>query len=252
MSMQFEGKSVLITGGASGIGLLSGKCFAKEGAKVALSDLNKDGLDAAVSEIKEFTDNVIGIVTDVTNYSDVKHACDETVEKFGSIDILIACAGGAETRLKGIYDIFYNLPIEVIDFGIDLNLKGAIYFDHAVMKQMEKQHSGVIINLGSITGYEGAATNIAYAASKSALMNGVVKSLALAGEKIGVRALCIAPGPVLTRPGMAHMKTLLGRAAQTQEIADLIMYACSDKGAFMDGTTIMIDGGRAVMENRQY
>ena len=115
---------------------------------------------------------------------------------------------------------------------------------------MEKQNSGVIIVIGSVTGREGSASNIAYSASKSALMNGVVKSLALAGSKFGVRACCVAPGPVLTRPGMANMKTLCGRAAETQEVVDLIMYLVSDKAAFINGSTIHIDGGRGVMPNK--
>ena len=136
------------------------------------------------------------------------------------------------------------------DFGIDVNLKGAIYFDHAVMQQMAKQNSGVIIHLGSITGEEGCSVNIAYAASKSALMNGVTKSIALAGAKYNIRTVCVAPGPVLTRPGMANMKTLLGRAAEPQEIVDMIMYAASDKCAFLNGTTILMDGGRNVMRNK--
>lgn len=243
-------KTVLITGGASGMGLLLGMCYAKEGAKVVLVDINEETLNRCVSEIEAYPAEVIGIPVDVRNYEQVCRARDIAVEKFGSIDILINCAGGAETRLCGVGGEFKDIPIDVYDYGIDLNLKGVLYFDHAVMAQMAKQNSGVIIHIGSITGEEGCASNIAYSAAKSALMNGMTKSVALAGAQYNVRCICIAPGPVLTRPGMASMKTLAGRAADPQEIVDLIMYVASEKGAFINGTSILIDGGRNIMRNK--
>ncbi len=244
-------KTVFISGGASGIGYLCGECYAKEGANVVLLDINEKALNECVEKIKEITDNVMGCVVDVLDYAQVERARDEAVARFGSIDILIVTAGGAETRLKNAYaPDFTEVDIEVVDFGLDLNLKGALHVDHAVMRQMAKQGSGVVVNLGSITGEEGCAVNVAYSASKSALMNGVVKSLAMCGGKHGIRAVCVAPGPVLTRPGMANMKTLMGRAAETQEIVDMIMYVASDKGAFITGTTILMDGGRNVLRNK--
>jgi len=248
--MSFQGKTVLITGGASGMGLLSGKCFAREGANVALVDFNQTALDDAVAEIRGITGNVIGCRADVRDYAQAVSACNETVEAFGSIDILLPFAGGAEARIMQAKGDFRELPIEVVDFGLDVNLKGAVYFAHAALQQMAKQMGGVIVLIGSITGEEGSGSNLAYAASKSALMNGVVKSLALCGAKYNVRAFCVAPGPVLTRPAMANMKTLAGRAAEPQELVDMIMYLASEKGAFVNGTTLLMDGGRNVMVNK--
>ena len=243
-------KTVLITGGASGMGLLCGQCYAKEGANVVLVDRNKEALEKCVAEIAAYPANVIGVDIDIRDYEKVCYARDRAVEAFGSIDILICCAGGAECRICGAHEEFFKNPIDVYDFGIDVNLKGALYFDHAVMAQMAKQNSGVIIHLGSITGEEGCAANVAYSASKSALMNGMTKSIALAGAKYNVRCVCVAPGPVLTRPGMAGMKTLAGRAAEPQEIVDLIMFVASEKGAFINGTYILADGGRNIMRNK--
>ncbi len=243
-------KTVLITGGASGMGFLAGKCYAKEGANVVLVDINKDALDSCVAEISTINSNVIGVCIDIRDYEKVCEARDKAVERFGSIDILINFAGGAETRLRGVGGEFQDIPIDVYDFGIDVNLKGALYFDHAVMKQMAKQNSGVIIHLGSIAGQEGDFKDVAYSASKSALMNGMTKSIALAGAKYNVRCVAVAPGPVLTRPGMAGMKTMLGRAAEPQEIVDLIMYVASEKGAFINGVNFLIDGGRDILRNK--
>ncbi|MBQ2757431.1 MAG: SDR family oxidoreductase [Clostridia bacterium] len=246
--MEFLNKTVLITGGASGMGFLAGKCFAEKGANIVLADINKEGLESAVGAVREITANVIGCHTDATKYDQVVACRDEAVKTFGSIDVLIPCAGGAERRILGLEDKnFFEQPISAIDFSIDMNLKAVIYFEHAVMQQMVKQHSGVIIHLGSITGAEGSAGSIGYATSKSALMTGTVKSLARAGAPYGIRACCIAPGPVMTRPGMAGMKTLLGYPAEPQEIVDMMLYLASDKARSVTGTTFLMDGGRYVM-----
>lgn len=249
MEINFTNKVALITGAGSGLGLLCAKCFAKEGAKVVLVDINEEAINSAADEIKAFGGEAIACKVDVTKYDEVKASCDKAIEAYGSVDILVTCAGGSELRICGMSDKqFYEAPIEVLDFGIDLNLKGALYYHHALFPQMIKQCGGVIITLGSITGQEGG--HFAYSASKSALMNGVVKSLALAGEQYGIRAVCVAPGPVLTRPGMAGMRTMAGRAADPQEIVDVILYVASDRGAFINGTTFLVDGGRNVMFNK--
>ena len=240
-------KTVLITGGASGMGLLCGQCYAREGYNVALVDINREMLDEKVAEIAAYPADVIGISIDIRDYAQVEQACKTTWETFGSIDILINCAGGAECRVCHAGGPFHEIPIDVFDWGLDVNLKGAVYFDHAALKYMAEQKSGVIVHLGSITGEEGSPNNVAYAASKSALMTGVTKSIAQAGAPYNVRCVCIAPGPVLTRPGMASMKTLAGRAAEPQELVDMIMYAASDKAAFWNGSTLLMDGGRNVM-----
>ncbi len=251
--MSFQNKTVLITGGASGMGFLCGKCFAKEGAKIVLVDINPEALDKCVAEIAEFQPDVMGCCIDIRDYDKVVGVRDKAVERFGSIDVLINCAGGAETRIcRDWYTegVFHKIPIEVYDWGLDVNLKGAFYFDHAVMAQMAEQKSGVIIHMGSITGEEGSPGAVAYSASKSALMNGMTKSIAQAGAPYNVRCVCIAPGPVLTRAAMAGMKTLVGHAAEPQEIVDMILYVASDKGRSITGTTFLVDGGRNVMFNK--
>lgn len=246
----FQNKTVFITGGASGIGLLSGKCFAAEGANVVLLDINQEALDAAVAEIGS---NAIGIQTDVTKYEQVLAAKEQAVEHFGSIDIVLPCAGGAEGRLANDYTEFKDRDMAIFDFGIDLNLKGAVYAAQVGLQQMAKQNSGVIIFLGSITGVEGGNSGaVAYSCAKSGLITGATKSLAQYGAKYNVRVNCVSPGPVLTREAMAKMETLMGRAAETQEIVDLILYLASDKAAFITGANFLIDGGRNIMPKRKY
>ena len=252
--MEYANKTVIITGAASGMGFLCGKCFAEEGANVVMTDINKEALDEKVAEINALgKGKAIGVQVDVRDYAQVCKARDAAIENFGSIDIMINMAGGAELRmLKSPVSDFKDVPIEVYDWSIDVNLKGTLYFNHAVMPQMVKQQSGVIINTGSITGEEGSAGNIGYAISKSGIMNGMTKSLAQYGANHGIRCCCVAPGPVLTRAAMANMKTMTGKAAQPMEIVNMIMYLTSDKAVSITGTTYFIDGGRAASGHEGY
>ena len=221
------------------------------GGNVVMADINGDILAEKAAEINaEYPSKATAAVCDVRNYDEVCAVRDLAVKAYGSIDVMVNLAGGAETRILRASGEFPDIPIEVYDWGIDVNLKGQFYFGHAVMKQMREQRSGVIINIGSITGEEGCATNVAYSTSKSGAMNGLTKSLALYGSKYGVRCVCVSPGPVLTRPGMAAMKTALGRAAEPMELVNMILYAASEEGSFLDGINILMDGGRNIMRNK--
>ena len=250
--MDFTGKTAISTGAASGMGLLFAQNFAELGGNVVMCDVNKEVLDEKVAEINvKGKGKVLGIICDVRDYAQVCNARDKAVEAFGSIDIMANFAGGTAVRMKGVdrakHPEFPDVPIDVYDWGIDVNLKGPFYFAHAVLKQMREQKSGLIINIGSITGQEGDGYGMDYPTSKAGLMFGLTKSIAQFGAKYGIRCVCVSPGPVLTRPGMANMKTLLGRAAEPQEIVDLCLFIASDKGQFINGENIMIDGGRNAM-----
>ena len=245
--MEFTGRTAMITGGASGMGLLSGKKLAEQGANVALLDVNEEALAAAEAEITAAGGKALALKVDIRKYAEVEAAEKKIVETFGSVDILINAAGGMSGRCCGNCTSFEKLPIEVIDWGLDVNLRGAIYCCRAVLAGMMERKRGVIINFGSVTGEEGGGgPSLDYSAEKSA-MKGMTKSLAILGAPHNVRACCVIPGPVLTRPGMAKMKTLLGRAAEPQEIIDLCLFIASEKGQFINGENIMIGGGRNAM-----
>jgi NAD(P)-dependent dehydrogenase (short-subunit alcohol dehydrogenase family) len=244
--MQFENKVAMITGAASGMGLLSAQKLAEEGAKVVLADVNADAVAVAADAIRGNGGDAIGIPVDVRDYGQVEAAATAALEKFGRIDLLLNCAGGAEGRMLKCGLPFHEMPIEVIDWGLDVNLKGVVYCCRAVLGTMIQQKSGVIINLGSVTGIQGDGYGaVNYSAAKSGII-GLTKSIALCGAPHGVRCCCVSPGPVLTRPGMANMKTRLGRAAEPIEVVNLILYLCSDKAAFITGTNYLIDGGRTI------
>ena len=235
------------------MGLLFAQNFAALGGNVLLCDVNEPVLKEKVEEINaKGPGRAVGVYCDVRDYAQVCAARDKAVEEFGSIDVMANFAGGTAVRMRGVdrtqYPEFPDVPIDVYDWGIDVNLKGPFYFAHAVLKQMREQKSGLIINIGSITGQEGDGYGMDYPTSKAGLMFGLTKSIAQFGAPHGIRCVCVSPGPVLTRAAMANMKTMLGRAADPQEIIDLVLFIASDKGQFINGENIMIDGGRNAMK----
>ena len=250
--MEFKGQVAISTGAASGMGLLFAENFAALGGDVILCDVNEVVLNEKVSEINaRGVGRAIGVVCDVRDYQAVCAVRDRAVAEFGRIDVLANFAGGTAVRMckvdREAYPEFPDVPIDVYDWGIDVNLKGPFYFAHAVLKVMREQKSGLVLNIGSITGAEGDGYGMDYPTSKAGLMYGLTKSIAQFGEAYGIRCVCVSPGPVLTRAAMANMKTLVGRAAEPQEIIDLCLFIASDKGQFINGENIMIDGGRNAM-----
>jgi len=252
IKMNFESKVAISTGAASGMGLLFAQNWANLGGNVVMCDVNENVLKEKVCEINEKgKGKAIGIVCDVRDYNQVLTARDKAVEEFGGIDVMVNFAGGTAVRMRNVdrekHPEFPDVPIDIYDWGIDVNLKGPFYFAHAVLKQMREQKSGLIINIGSITGAEGDGYGMDYPTSKAGLMYGLTKSIAQYGSKYGIRCVCVSPGPVLTRAAMSNMRTLSGRAAEPQEIIDLCLFLASDKGQFINGENIMIDGGRNAM-----
>lgn len=253
--MDFSGQVAISTGAASGMGLLFAQNFAELGGNVAMCDVNEQVLNEKVAEINaKGKGKALAIVCDVRDYNQVCAARDKTVETFGRIDIMLNFAGGSSTRINQVdttvYPEFPDVPIDIFDWGIDVNLKGPFYFDHAVLKQMREQKSGLIINVGSIVGAEGCEMDLDYATSKAGLMYGLTKSIAQYGARHGIRCVCVSPGPILTRAAMAKLRTLAGRAGDPQEVIDLCLFLASDKGKFINGENIMIDGGRNAMCRR--
>lgn len=240
--MEFSGRTAIITGGASGMGLLTGQELAKQGANVVLCDVNAEAVENCAAEIRRNGGNAIGVKVDVRDYNDICAARDLALRTYGSIDILLNSAGGASCRVLQAQGNFADWDVSVIQWGIDVNLKGPLMFCHAVIRTMIEQKRGVIINMGSIDGVTGSFCPD-YSAAKAGMI-GLTKSMALIGALHGVRACCVSPGPVLTRAAMANMKTRLGRAAEPIEVVNLILYLCSDKAAFITGSNHLIDGGR--------
>lgn len=242
--MRFKDRVAIISGAASGMGLRSAQRLAEEGAKVVLTDVDLAAVTACANAICEAGGEAVGAQVDVRDYDQISAAVELAVQQYGTIDLLINCAGGASSRMVGKPVPWYEQAIDVIEWGLDVNLKGALLFSRAVFGLMLEQGRGVIIGLGSVDGVTGSHC-VDYGAAKRGIV-GMVKSLAWLGAEQGVRANAVSPGPVLTRPEMANMKTRLGRAAEPDEIVSLILYLCSDEAAFITGQNFVIDGGRSV------
>lgn len=241
---EFQGRTAIVTGAASGMGLLCAQRLAENGAKVVLADANLDGAQQAAATILRAGGQAAAQQADVRFYEQAQAVAEHALTRYGSVDILINCAGGYGPRILKTDGYFPTMPPDVIDWDIDVNLKGPLHFARAVMMPMIRQRRGVIINVGSTCGSAGHS-GLAYATAKSGVMNGLTKSLAQYGAKYGVRCCCVTPGPVLTRQAMANMPTLLGYAAEPQEVVDLILYLCSDSARSMTGAEYLVDGGRS-------
>ena len=247
--IDFTGKTAVLTGAASGMGRLASEELARAGAAVVMCDINADALAEAAGRINSLGGGrVFPLAVDVRKFADAERAAALAVEKTGRIDIVIPFAGGYEARMCNSHVPFFEQPVEVLDWGIDVNLKGAIYFARACMPAMVKGgNGGAICCLGSTSGFEGDANGAMYGTAKSGLFT-FVKGLALVGAPYGIRAFCVTPGPVMTRPGMAGMKTLLGTQAEPQELVDYILYLCSENGRCVTGSNHVMDCGRLTMK----
>ena len=244
----FKGKTAIVSGAALGMGNLVSRRLARAGAGVLLTDIDLARVAATAREIREAGGSARAMRVDVRQYDAVERAARKAQRVFGRVDLLLNFCGGAPTRVFGRPEPFEQRDPALLEWGIDVNLRGPLFFSRAVFPFMIAGKGGVIVNIGSIDGVTGSGA-VEYSAAKSG-MEGLTKSLAIVGAPHGIRAVCVVPGPVLTRPAMAGMKTLLGRAAEPRELVDFILYLCSEKGAFVTGSCHLVDGGRACLAGR--
>ena len=258
MSKLYEGKVVLITGGAGGIGLASAKKFASEGAKLALVDMNQEVVDKAAKEIENA--EVITFSADVTKEEDVERFVQGTKDHYGRIDVFLNNAG-----VNGKTEDLIDITKENIEQVFAVNVFGVFYGLKHVLRVMKEQKNGSVINMGSIGSWLGSPSMSPYVASKHAVA-GITKSAALEAAEYGVRVNAVAPHAVETEmmrrieanrnpeeaaaSKEAVTSTIpLGRYAQPEEIADLILYLGSDKASYISGTFHRIDGGAAALSS---
>ena len=247
INFDFTGKIAIVTGAASGIGRLTAERFAEMGASIVLTDINQAGIDEVTSGIIAKGGNAIAVAADIRKFDEVSEIRNKAMETYGRIDFLINCAGGASGRINKVKESFRDWPIEALDWGIDVNLKGPMYLTRACIGDMiDGGRGGVILYLGSAVGSRGGNGGSAdYSTAKAGLMFGMTKSMAQYGAPYNIRCNSVSPGPVLTREAMAKTLTLLGRAAEPIEIVNLISYLCSDQASFITGSNYAIDAGRA-------
>ena len=246
--MKLQGKTVLVTGAASGMGKAQGLLFAKEGANVIVADIDKDGLDQVVKEISSNGGQAIGVAGDISKTDDVREIVQKGVEEFGTIDVLSNTAGVLDDFTPSL-----ETSEELWDKIFDVNLKGMFLLTNEVLPYMIEKEDGVIINISSIAGSVAGGGGAAYTSSKHAVV-GYTKQLSLDYGKKGIRANSIAPGAISTgmtkdilkddSPVIETIKdTPAARYGEAEEVAYLALFLASDESKFIHGADIPIDGG---------
>lgn len=241
-----EGKVAIVTGAARGIGKAIALKFASEGANIAFTDLNIDenGL-ATQKEIEAFGVKAKGYASNAANFEDAHNVVTEIVKDFGRVDILVNNAGITRDGLM------MRMTEQQWDMVINVNLKSAFNFIHALTPVMMKQKSGSIINMASVVGVSGNAGQCNYSASKAGMI-GLAKSIAKELGSRGVRANAIAPGFIITDMTAALSEEVkaewakqipLRRGGTPEDVANVATFLASDLSSYVTGQVIHCCGG---------
>ncbi len=251
MAGLLEGKSALITGGARGIGRATALLFAKEGARLVVSDLSAEGASETVALINKAGGQAITHSGDVTNGHVVQAMVDLAVKSFGRLDCAYNNAGISGYQVNAAGKKTADWPEEGFDRMIDVNLKSVWLCMRAELNQMVKQGGGAIVSTASIAGLAGLPTSSAYVAAKHGVV-GLTKTAAIEYAQQNIRINSVCPGyietdmtkDVMSRRGdqiMAFVPTK--RMGTAQEIAEMVCWLCSDRASFVTGANYNVDGG---------
>lgn len=245
----FKDKTIIITGGGSGLGRSAAVIFAREGARVVIGDINEAGGKETVSAVEAEGSEAIFVSCDVTRRDQVKNLMAKGIEKFGTINFLFNSAGSALRRCT-----FLEADDALWDLSFDLNVKGTYYATQELLPHMLENGKGTIINVASMAHKRGGpGTSVHYAAAKGAVHTmtlGVAREFA----DRGIRCLSISPGPVNTNfqtasgttPEMAArfaQDIPMKRIAEPDECGELVLFLCSDACEFMTADTVYMSGG---------
>ena len=240
-------KSIIITGGASGMGAASARKFAEAGANVIIVDINKELAVRVASEINT-SEPIIGDIGDSLFCNQVAKT---TIERYGKIDVLVNCAG---TIFRANAE---NTSDEDWHRVMSTNVNGLFFMSRSVIKPMVKNKNGVIINFGSIWGSVGSAGVVAYCASKGAVHQ-ITRAMALDHAQDGIRINSVCPGEVNTPmlstgrespPTKEDLQKLadetipVSRLAEPEEIANVVFFLASNNASYMTGSMVTVDGG---------
>jgi len=243
---RLEGRVAIITGAGSGIGRESALLFAREGAKVVVSDYVSEVGEETVRQIKESGGEAIFIKTDVSKASDAERMVNKTVGEYGKLDILHNNAG-----ILGKVAFTGDVTEEDWDRVISVNLRGVFLCSKYAVREMVKQEGGVIVNTASSMGLVGLPGNTAYSAAKGGVIQ-FTKTMSLEYASSNIRVNCICAGWIDTPmnenlgeriTSWTLRETPMGRWGRPEEIAQAALYLASDESSFVNGTALVVDGG---------
>jgi 3-oxoacyl-[acyl-carrier protein] reductase len=250
-----SGKVAIVTGGASGIGRAISLTLAGFGAKVVIADWAIDQAQKVVDEIKKSDGKAFAIKTDVTNHRVVEQMVNETIKKYGKIDILVNNAG-IMSRCTAM-----DMKEDEFDKTLEVNLKGVVFCSKTVAKHMVEQKSGNIVNVGSSLSSRGSVCNFSgggadYCASKAAVQ-AFTRTLAMELGPYAINVNAVAPGITNTpmheglwEGAVAYYigSVPLGRLAEPEDIADVVLFLVSDAARYITGQTIHVNGGQIMVD----
>jgi NAD(P)-dependent dehydrogenase (short-subunit alcohol dehydrogenase family) len=246
----FSGKVALVTGAASGIGRASALAFAKAGAKVVVADISVDGGEETVELCRAENTDSFFVQCDVSKSMDVEILIRKTVEYYGRIDYAHNNAG-----IEGPQAFTGDYPEDQFDRVVAINLKGVFLCMHYEIPHMLRQGGGAIVNTASVAGLVGTRGVIPYVASKHAVV-GMTKTAALEYARSNIRVNCVCPGVIHTamidRFTHGDPEALaqyaegepVGRMGTPEEVANAVIWLCSDQASFVTGHALAVDGAR--------
>ena len=247
-----DGKVALVTGGASGIGRATAVAMAREGARVAVADRAEETAAETVALINAAGGQAIAIGGDVTKEADVAATVERTVSAFGRIDCAFNNAGVATRAVGPAGQRIHELSQASFDAMLAVNLTGVfLCLKHEVAQMLTQGVGGAIVNTASIAGLIGLPTSAHYVAAKHGVV-GLTKTAAMEYAQDGIRVNCVNPGYVKTPMTKETMETRfdeimakvpMRRLGIPEEIAEAVVWMCSDKASFMTGASHVIDGG---------
>ena len=240
--MRFKDKIVMVTGGAAGIGRVTAEAFAREGAKLAICDVNPETGEAAA---KSLGAEASFEKVDVADETAVSEWTDQVVKRYGRIDVLVNNAGITRDAL------LLRMKAADWDLVMNVNLKGAFLCTRAVVRYMAQQRSGRIVNVASVVGVVGNAGQANYVASKAGLI-GLTKTVAREFAARGITVNAVAPGFIETQMTAVLSEKVkegflsqipLGRAGTAEEVASAVTFLASDQAAYLTGQVLHVSGG---------
>jgi NAD(P)-dependent dehydrogenase (short-subunit alcohol dehydrogenase family) len=253
MAGALDGKVALVTGGASGIGRATALTFAREGAKLIIADMNEDGGHQTVHMVKENGGDATFVRTDVSKAVEVQALISKAVETYGRLDCAHNNAGISGAGIGGDLRVLTaEYPEERWHQVLAVNLTGVWLCMKYEIPQMLHQGEGSIVNTASVAGLVGSVGLSAYVASKHGVV-GLTKTAALEYARHGIRVNCVCPGVIQTPmtesalrdPALQAQITArpMGRVGAPEEVAEAVVWLCSDAASFVTGHTMTVDGG---------
>lgn len=251
---EFKDKVALVTGAGSGIGQVTAMAFAKQGAKVVVSDINAEAGEETVAKIRDAGGTATFVATDVSNENQVKNLITRAVSEYGQLDFAFNNAGLTQNSQP-----LAEQPSDTYDKLFDVSVRGVWLSMRAEIDQMLKQGHGRIVNMGSMSAVNGIAGLTTYTATKHAVL-GLTRGAALDYAKQGIRINAVGPGAIDT-PMIERFIELagtdkvmepiraahpIGRTGRPEEVAEAVLWLCSDASSFVLGQILMVDGGYSI------